>query len=190
MLRTSIHQRPLSFTSVNNYAVYEDGQLHIGHTIRRFLREIKMTITHFADEVGITRGGLNHILAQRFISTDRLEIICKVAGYNFFRVFADEFDKSIGLKIRTFGEPEQIYPAPKPKPVRSRIVLDLEDGEVVGTSKESESMKEIMAQQQKQWNALVSMIPELAKKMAEDDSLNPGNMDVDDLDDGLDDVLD
>lgn len=189
MLRATIHKRPLSFTGVNNYTVYEDGQVHIGNTIRRFLRDNRITVTSFADEVGLTRGGLNHILAQRFISTDRLEIICKVTGYNFFQVFAEELDKSIGVNsARAFGEPGEVYPAAKPK--RSRIILDLEDGEVVGTSKESESMKEIMEQQRKQWDALVAMIPDLAKKMKDDPSLNPGNMDVDDLADDFEEDLD
>ena len=103
MLTTSIQSRTLNFTPVNNYAVYEDkGKLHIGLTIKRFLTTNKITTTDFARDIDLTRGGLNHIYTQRSIQTDRLETICRAAGFNFFKYFYRKFaylDEDIDYRL-------------------------------------------------------------------------------------------
>lgn len=182
MLRTSIQQRTLSFTSVDNYAVYEEGHLHIGRSIRRFLNENRITIVDFADMIGLTRGGANHILKHRFVSTDRLEVICRALDYNFFQLFAMEYD-STKTPERMVGEPEVVYPKQPPK--RSKITLEIENGEVVGTTKQSpddDTIKALLEAQKKQFDLLMAYLPDLARKMAEDPSLNPLNMSVPDFD--------
>lgn len=175
MFTTAIHSCPLSFTPVNNYAVHDEEGLHFGNTLRRFLAHNRIMVTEFAPEIGLSRGGLNNILINRHIGTDRLTKICRASGHNFFQYYADLFSDGDDGGAMQMREPKMEYH----EPVRSRIVLDIEDGQVVGTSndKDAESVKELLEQQQKQWDALMAIVPELAKKMAKDPGLNPTNMD-------------
>ncbi len=185
MFTTAIHKRPLSFTAVNKHAVHdEEGRLHIGETIRAYLSRQRITATDFADKIGLSRGGLNHIFTQRGINTERLEQISRISGHDFFRYYSMEFDPDLGDEEFTnvLNEPTMNYgkQAPPP-PKRSRVVLELEDGKVVGTATQEDKVIEKMLEfQQRQWQVLLKAMPDLAKTMAENPHMNPNNIDFQD----------
>jgi len=175
MYTATVHQRRSNFTHVNSYTVYdEQGHLHLGRTIRNYLSRNRITSTEFSAKIGLTRGGLTHLLAQRGMNTERLEQISKVLDYDFFKVFSGKVDDD----LKVVHEPAATY-----EPQRSRLVVELEDGKVVSSKKDDgdDMLRQVLEAQQRQWDLLVSLIPDLAKKMAGNPALNPNNMDISDL---------
>jgi len=138
----------------------DDGRIHIGETIRQYLDAHSMKHASFARLLDMTRGGFARILRERSINTERLQQISEISGHNFFQYFHAS-DDSLNNQMH---EPQMLYES---KPRRSRVVLDLENGEVVGQHREdSDLLNRVMDMQQRQWDVLEKFIPNLAEMMA------------------------
>lgn len=172
MFTTEIHSVQCSFTGVDKYiSADENGRVHIGGTIRNFLNKNKITISQFADRVGLTRGGMNHILQQRHINTERLEIISHVANHNFFQYFCEERTEEMQI--------QDTSAAYEKNPRRSRVVLDIEDGKVVGQHEEdADPIGRILEIQRAQWQALQLAMPNLAERIASDPNFRLEDFDL------------
>jgi len=65
----------------------------IGLLIRKKLKERGKTVVWFSKELACSRTNVYKIFEKSAIATDDLFRISKILDYNFFKLFADEFDK-------------------------------------------------------------------------------------------------
>jgi hypothetical protein len=122
VLTTAIHSVLTKFASVDNYAVYDKGKLHLGATIRNFLDQHHIRYTGFAKEIGMSRGGVHKIFEQSSINTERLQQISRVLKHDFFKYL---IDASTVNELGSVKEPEPEYP--KKKTQKRVIVINFDD---------------------------------------------------------------
>ena len=62
---------------------------HIGHLIKKELRNQGRTITWLAKQLGFSRQNTYKILNRNWIYSDILLKICNILDYDFFKCFSD-----------------------------------------------------------------------------------------------------
>lgn len=179
MLTTSAPSVHRSFTVVD-YAVLENGQLHIGKTIKKFLVANRYSYQWLADEIFITKSGVSELLRKPTIQTERLHQISRSTGHDFFKYFSLELGEGV------VSEEQAAYHKPK----RKKIVLEIENDEVVNQKvmEEDQMMQEIELKkslidirdmQKMMWEIMQQSIPDIAAKIADREGGNPLNSDND-----------
>lgn len=150
-----------------------DGNVHIGETIKSYLESNGISYTHMADKIGISRGGFYQIMAKPHITTDRLLQISEATNHNFFRYYVRELLEE-DRRHMAVGEPEEPY---ERAPKRTKIILEMEDGKVIGQSTgESHLIDSLLERQEQQWQVLMTLVKETGMKMAKLPSAHPGNI--------------
>lgn len=126
MFITAEHHALSSFAVVDKYAVYdEDGRIHIGRTIRRFMDLNHIKYKGISDSIGMSRGGFSHLMDSKFIGTDRLHQVSKVLRHDFAQYLLSDETKEEIMKLK---EPKAEYkPKPKKKKSPIKIVLEFSD---------------------------------------------------------------
>lgn len=160
-----------TFDSVNKVVKYDQvGNVHIGRSIRAYLKMAHITYDELGDMINMSKSGVATLVQKSTIQTQTLQKISKALNHNFFKYFDEELDSTLANEAA-----EGYHMEPK----RSRVVIDLEDGRVVNHRQEDEDLlRKILEQQKRQWEILIQSMPDVAKKMAQDPSLNPNNIDA------------
>jgi hypothetical protein len=167
---SSVHR---SFTGVD-YAVFEDGELHIGKTIKNYLSDHRYNYQWLAEQIHISKSGISELVRKSSIHTDRLSQISKAVHHDFFQYYTAQIS---GVEAT---EPKAVYEKPK----RKKIVLEIEGDEVVNqrvvneekTMEEvdlNKSLIEMREMQEVMWKVLQRAIPDIAREMNLEEGRNP-----------------
>ena len=75
----------------NDTKAYENGtsfgHVELGTRIEKRLKEIEMTQVEFADKLGVSQSEVSRLLRKTSFETDKLTLISRLLGYNFFHDF-------------------------------------------------------------------------------------------------------
>ena len=66
------------------------GPVEVGVHIERRLKEIGMTQVEFASKLGVAQSEVSRLLRKTSFETDKLAVISRILGYNFFHDFYRE----------------------------------------------------------------------------------------------------
>lgn len=66
------------------------GPVEVGVKIERRLKEIGMTQVEFASKLGVAQSEVSRLLRKTSFETDKLVVISRLLGYNFFHDFYHE----------------------------------------------------------------------------------------------------
>ena len=69
-------------------------EIHIGQAIEQRLHDLRMTQTEFGKLIGCPQPNIKRILSSPYIRTDKLQQICQVLNYNFFKELSDSVENA------------------------------------------------------------------------------------------------
>jgi transcriptional regulator with XRE-family HTH domain len=100
----------------NDTKAYENGtsfgHVELGTRIEKRLKEIEMTQVEFADKLGVSQSEVSRLLRKTSFETDKLTLISRLLGYNFFHDFytetpnskEDEFERLHAYTMKRYEE--------------------------------------------------------------------------------------
>lgn len=160
MFRTANHSDLLIFTAVN-YAVFDsDGNVHIGFTLKTYLKHHHITYDEMSRRLNMSLTGVSSMVARNTIDTGRLIQICESLKHDFFQYFSINIQDVV---VREPGSTYEVGQAKKPK----KLILEIEDNKVVSQRIEGEEdlsveiLKEMQRRQELLLEAMAKHFPEL-----------------------------
>ena len=77
------------------------GPVEVGVHIERRLKEIGMTQVEFASKLGVAQSEVSRLLRKTSFETDKLAVISRILGYNFFQDFYRELPSPLEMASYT-----------------------------------------------------------------------------------------
>ncbi len=96
--------------------------MHIGNIIEQVITSKELNVSKFAESVGMNRSNLYNVFKRKSIDTDLLFIFSKKLEYDFF----GHYTKELHVNVSDLGEPEDKYEEKAYKPVKRKVMLEVE----------------------------------------------------------------